>query len=89
MSTQFTILGLLLVMVVSSAVAVVYARHESRKYFVVLQQLSRERDELDIEWGRLQLEQGAWSAHGRIERIAREKLNMRLPMASNTVIFAP
>jgi cell division protein FtsL len=89
MSTQFTVLGLLLVMVVSSAVAVVYARHESRKQFVELQQLSRERDELDIEWGRLQLEQGAWAAHGRIERIAREKLNMRLPVASNTVIFAP
>jgi cell division protein FtsL len=89
MSTQFAILGLLLVMVVSSAVAVVYARHENRKDFVVLQQLSRERDELDIEWGRLQLEQGTWSAHGRIERIAREKLNMRLPMANNTVIFAP
>lgn len=89
MSTQFTVLGLLLVMVVSSAVAVVYARHESRKQFVELQQLSCERDELDIEWGRLQLEQGAWSAHGRIERIAREKLNMRLPVASNTVIFAP
>lgn len=89
MSTQYTVLGLLLVMVVSSAVAVVYARHESRKQFVELQQLSRERDELDIEWGRLQLEQGAWSAHGRIERIAREKLNMRLPVANNTVIFAP
>lgn len=82
-------LGVLLVMVVSSAVAVVYARHESRRQFVDLQQLSRERDELDIEWGRLQLEQGAWSSHGRIERIAREKLNMRLPVAGNTVIYVP
>jgi len=89
MTGQFVVLGLLVVLVVSSAVGVVYARHEGRKQFVVLQQLSRERDELDIEWGRLQLEQGAWSAHGRIERIAREKLNMRLPMTKDTVILIP
>jgi cell division protein FtsL len=89
MTGQFVVLGLLVVLVVSSAVGVVYARHEGRKQFVVLQQLSRERDELDIEWGRLQLEQGAWAAHGRIERIAHEKLNMRLPMTKDTVIFIP
>ncbi len=89
MTGQFVVLGLLVVMVVSSAVGVVYARHEGRKQFVVLQQLSRERDDLDIEWGRLQLEQGAWAAHGRIERIAHEKLNMRLPMAKDTVIYSP
>jgi cell division protein FtsL len=89
MTGQFVVLGLLVVMVISSAVGVVYARHEGRKQFVVLQQLSRERDDLDIEWGRLQLEQGAWAAHGRIERIAHEKLNMRLPMAKDTVIYSP
>jgi len=89
MTGQFVVLGLLVVLVVSSAVGVVYARHEGRKQFVVLQQLSRERDDLDIEWGRLQLEQGAWAAHGRIERIAHEKLDMRLPMARDTVIFIP
>jgi len=89
MTGQFIVLGLLVVLVVSSAVGVVYARHEGRKQFVVLQQLSRERDELDIEWGRLQLEQGAWAAHGRIERIAHEKLDMRLPMTKDTVIFIP
>jgi len=89
MTGQFVVLGLLVVLVVSSAVGVVYARHEGRKQFVVLQQLSRERDDLDIEWGRLQLEQGAWAAHGRIERIAHEKLDMRLPMTRDTVIFIP
>jgi cell division protein FtsL len=89
MTGRFFILGLLTVLLISSAVGVVYARHESRKLFVSLQQFERERDDLNIEWGRLQLEQGAWSSHGRIERLAREKLEMRMPDASSMVIWAP
>lgn len=76
----------LLVMVITSALSVIYSRHESRKLFVELQQLNKQVDELNIEWGRLQLEQSAWSAHGRIERIAASKLNMKLPDA-NEVIY--
>ena len=79
------ILGLLLVVVIGSALGVIYSRHESRKLFVELQQLNKQVDELNIEWGRLQLEQSAWSAHGRIERIAGNKLNMKLPDANEVV----
>lgn len=79
------ILALLLVLVVASALGVIYSRHESRKLFVELQQLNKQVDELNIEWGRLQLEQSAWSAHGRIERIAVSKLNMKLPDADEVV----
>jgi len=89
MTGRFFVLTVLVVMLISTAVGVVYARHESRKLFVGLQQLERERDDLNIEWGRLQLEQGAWSSHGRIERIAREKLEMRMPDASTMVIWVP
>jgi len=76
---------LLLAMVIGSALGLVYSRHESRKLFVELQQLNKQVDDLNIEWGRLQLEQSAWSAHGRIEQIARTKLNMILPDAKEVV----
>ncbi len=89
MTGRFFFLGLLLLVVLSTAVSVVYARHESRKLFVELQQLEKERDELNVDWGRLQLEQGAWSAHGRVEQIAREKLSMRIPSPAKTVIYVP
>jgi cell division protein FtsL len=89
MTGRFFFLGLFLLVVLSTAVSVVYARHESRKLFVELQQLEKERDELNVEWGRLQLEQGAWSAHGRVEQIAREKLSMRIPSSTNTLIYVP
>jgi len=51
-----------------------------------LQQLHKQVDELDIEWGRLQLEQSTWSSHGRIEKVARNKLQMKLPKA-NEILY--
>ena len=51
---------LLLLADMASAIGVVYARHESRRHFVVLANLERERDEMNFEFGRLQLEQSTW-----------------------------
>ena len=44
------------VVCVISAIALVYTKHESRKLFVELEQLTTERDQLNIEWGQLQIE---------------------------------
>lgn len=77
--------GVLLLLVMGSAVGVIYTKHESRKLFVELQQLNREVDELNVDWGRLQLEQSAWSSHGRVEKIARKRLAMELPEADKVV----
>ena len=62
-----------------SAMEVVLHRHETRKLFSALQELQIQQNELDREWGQLLLEQGTWGTHGRIEDIARGKLNMILP----------
>ena len=71
----------LAILVIVSAIASVYARHESRRQFVLLQKLTAERDELEVEWGRLQIEQSAWSTHARVEELARKKMSMRMPSA--------
>ncbi len=68
--------------VIVSAIASVYARHESRRQFVLLQKLTAERDALEVEWGRLQIEQSAWSGHARVEELARKKMSMRMPSAA-------
>lgn len=75
-------------MVVGSAVGVVYSKHKSRRLFIQLQELEQERDQLKTEWGKLQLEQGAWATHGRVERIARERLEMRMPTQGDVVILS-
>lgn len=73
----------------SSALAVVYSTHQSRKLFAELQNLQKGRDDLDVEWGRLQLEQSTFATHGYIEAVAREKLGMRMPKPDAVVIVKP
>jgi cell division protein FtsL len=73
-----TALGLGLA-VTASALGVVYSQHRARALFVELRQLEREQAQLETQWGRLELEQSTWSTPGRIERLARERLDMRLP----------
>jgi len=77
----------LAVAVVVSAVWVAVARHQARALFVELEALNRERDRLEIDWGRLQLEQSAWAAHPRIESLARERLALESPDQRNVVML--
>ena len=70
---------------VVSALALVYTKHESRKLFVELEQLTDERDELNIEWGQLQIEQSTWATHARIEQVATDDLQLMRP--ATTEIF--
>ena len=64
---------------VASAIAAVYAKHESRKLFTELQVLIVERDRMEVEWGRLQIEQSTWSTYARVEQLAREDMKMHTP----------
>ena len=80
---------LLWVMVLASAAAVVYARHQARDLFVRLEKLNAERDSLEMEWGRMQLEQSAWSSHAFVERVANAKLQMNLPQTRDVRIVRP
>ncbi len=88
MNVQWLLVAMFL-LVMASAVGVVFSKHESRKLFVQLQALQKERDQMDIEWGRMQLEQSTWATHGRIERLARKKLDMTIPRAENVMIIRP
>jgi len=77
----------LILAVISSALAVANSKHQSRQLFVELQALVSERDALDIEWGRLQLEQSTLATPIRIEEIARKRLGMFVPPADEIVII--
>ncbi len=77
-------LGLL---VVVSAIAVVEVKHQSRSLFVTLEALQDERDRLNTEWSRLRLEQGALATHSRVERIARESLDLRMPDTDRMIVI--
>lgn len=77
----------LLFAVVGSAVAVVHAKYQSRQLFVQLQETRRDRDNLDMEWGRLQLELGTVGNPALMEKLARERLDMHMPRPSDVVVL--
>ena len=87
MKGQLLLAVSLALLVLVSAVSVIEAKHESRKRFVELQALEKERDRMNIEWGRLQLEQGTWATHSRIEEIASKRLQMKMPEMESIVII--
>jgi cell division protein FtsL len=72
-----------------SAAGAVWCKHRSREMFMQLQQLSEQRDNLDVEWGQLQLEQSAWSQHAFVENVASNRLHMATPPAQEIKIVAP
>jgi len=80
---------IMLLLVIGSAIAVVYSKHTGRAEFVVLQKLEYKRDKLNEEWGRLLLEQSTWASPGRVEQQARLRLKMVVPSPEMTVLIKP
>lgn len=83
------LVAVLWIAVLVSALGVVYGKQEARNSFNELQKLTDRRDDLDIEWGQLQLEQSTWATHGRVERVAHDDLGMVTPQPSELRIVQP
>lgn len=62
-----------------SAVAVVYTKHLSRAAWADISVSRIAIDDLIVEWSRLQIEEGTFSDHGRVERAATDRLSMQYP----------
>ena len=86
--TRF-IVAILVIANVVTAIGVVSARHEHRQLFVQLSKLEHVRDELNIDFGRLQLEQATWAEAHRVDQVARTRLGMKFPEAGEIVVVQP
>ncbi|XPF93878.1 cell division protein FtsL [Colwellia sp. RE-S-Sl-9] len=78
---------ILLMLVVVSAFYVIYFTHLHRQTTSAYENLLVERDELDIEFRNLLLEQNSLAEHSAIESKAAKKLNMKRPDAKSEVII--
>ena len=85
----FIAVPLLWVAALGSAAGAIYCKHRARALFVELETLNGRRDNLEIEWGQLQLEQSAWSTHAFVERVAGTKLHMVTPPPKEIEIISP
>ena len=89
MNSQILILLLVLIADVSSALGVVYTRHQSRLLAVELGALEGQLDEGLAEWSRLQIEQGWLADASQIEKTAREVLQMQQPDQTHILVVRP
>jgi cell division protein FtsL len=83
------VVAVLWVGALGTAAGAIYCKHRAREMFVELEQLNARRDNLEIEWGQLQLEQSAWSTQAFVERVATEKLHMAMPPPKEIQVVAP
>lgn len=73
----------------ASAAGAIYAKHRARELFVQLERLNQKRDNMEIEWGQLQLEQSAWSTHSFVENVAVSRLRMSAPAPKEIEVLSP
>lgn len=78
---------ILLALVVFSSFSVIYYTHMNRQTTSRLEQLYSQRDELDIEWRNLLLEQNSLAEHSAIESRAKKLLNMKRPDADSEIVI--
>lgn len=70
---------LLLFMVIVSALSVVTSQNKARKLYTALQKEDDRAQQMEVEWGQLQLEQSTWAMSARVEKVAVNQLKMQLP----------
>ena len=83
------VVTVLWVVALGSAAGAIYSKHRARELFVTLERLNNQRDNLEVEWGQLQLEQSAWSTHAFVERVASTKLHMAMPPPKDIELVSP
>ncbi|MCD6008348.1 MAG: cell division protein FtsL [Pseudomonadota bacterium] len=86
---RYLMIAILVLAVLASAMAVIASAHLTRVQYARLQQLEADQDKMQTAWGRLLLEESTWSAPSRIERLAVERLEMRVPDLEQIEIIRP
>jgi len=75
-------------LVVLSALSVIYSTYQTRKLVAEFQQLQNMRNDMEVEWGQLLLEQSTWGSFNRVERLASKRLKMIVPEPNKIVMVS-
>ena len=88
-SKETIALGVLLVVLLASALAVIYAKNYSRSLFIEIEQQERALEQYDMDWSRRQLELSRLAEQNRVESIAKDKLKLVMPPKEKTIYLKP
>ncbi len=81
--------GVLILVLLVSALVVIYSKYQSRLIFIEIQKQERELDQYEVEWGQLQLELTTLAEQNRVEQVAREQLRLVMPVREKIIYIKP
>jgi cell division protein FtsL len=83
------LLGVAGIMLLLSALAVIYSKFYSRLIFLEIQKQERALDQYEVEWGQMQLELTMLAEQNRVELVAREQLKLVMPLREKIIYIKP
>ena len=81
------LIGVFIIISLSSAFSVIYLKDLSRRLFMQYQTLQQDQLQNETERSKLLLEEGAWSTQSRIQDLANSRLDMQLPATKQIVMI--
>ena len=84
--TRHPVRVLLFLALLVSAGLVILSAHHNRQMSIAIERLMQEKDQLDVEWRNLVLEQSALTEHNRIEALVTSQLGMHRPLPGDEVV---
>lgn len=73
----------------ASALAVIFCKYDSRLIFIEIQQQEKALDQYEVEWGQLQVELTTLTEHNRVEHVALEQLKLVMPLREKIIYLKP
>ncbi len=83
------LLGVAGIVLLLSALAVIYSKYYSRLIFIEIQKQERALDQYEVEWGQMQLELMMLAEQNRVELVAREQLKLVMPLREKIIYINP
>ncbi len=86
--SRFLGLGILILLLMASALAVIYSKYHTRLIFIEIEKQEKALDDYEIEWVQMELEQTTLTEQNQIELAAR-KNKLIMPLRENIISIKP
>ena len=79
------LLSLAGIVLLLTALAVIYSKYYSRLMFIEIQKQEKALDQYEIQWGQMQLELKMLAEQNRVELKAQEELKLMMPLREKII----
>jgi cell division protein FtsL len=83
------LLSLAGIVLLLTALAVIYSKYYSRLMFIEIQKQEKALDQYEIQWGQMQLELKMLAEQNRVELKAQEELKLMMPLREKIIYIKP